>query len=206
MIRAGDSRGPEEFILLGAHYDHLGRGETGAMNRKGEEDLIHPGADDNASGVAAILEIAGALARERAANTAGFSRNIIFSAWAGEEIGLIGSAWFAEHPSVSLTNIDAYLNFDMVGRLQDNKLTLQGTGSSPIWPKLIEKRNVATGFTLTLQEDPYLPTDTTSIYPKGIPVLAFFTGSHDDYQRPTDKADTLNYEGAERIAKFAKSL
>jgi len=202
----GSNAGGPQFLMLGAHYDHLGHGETGAMNRKGEEDLIHPGADDNASGVAAILEIAGALARERAANPASFPRNIIFSAWAGEEIGLIGSAWFAEHPSVSLTNIDAYLNFDMVGRLQDNKLTLQGTGSSPIWPKLIEKRNVATGFTLTLQEDPYLPTDTTSIYPKGIPVLAFFTGSHDDYHRPTDKADTLNYEGAERIAKFAKSL
>src|SRR6185295_7623082 len=102
MIRAGDSRGPEEFILLGAHYDHLGRGETGAMNRKGEESLIHPGADDNASGVAALLEIAGALAQERKANPMAFKRTIVFAAWAGEEIGLFGSAWFAEHPLLPL--------------------------------------------------------------------------------------------------------
>jgi len=98
------------------------------------------------------------------------------------------------------------LNFDMVGRLHDNKLTLQGIGSSPAWTKLIEKRNVAAGFDLTLQDDPYLPTDTTALYPKGIPVLAFFTGSHDDYHRPTDKADTLNYPGLQRIAQFARGL
>ena len=206
IIPAGAAGAGHEYLVVGAHYDHLGRGETGAMNRKGEEGRIHPGADDNASGVAAMLEIAGELARERDTNPAAFPRNIIFAAWAGEEIGLIGSAWFAEHPPVPLTNITAYFNFDMVGRLQENKLTLQGTGSSPVWTKLIEKRNVAAGFSLTLQEDPYLPTDTTSLYPKGIPVLAFFTGSHDDYHRPTDKAETLNYEGAERIARFARAL
>jgi len=94
----------------------------------------------------------------------------------------------------------------MVGRLRENKLTLQGIGSSPLWTKLIEKRNVAAGFQLTLQDDPYLPTDTTALYPKGVPVLAFFTGGHDDYHRPTDKPDTLNYEGTERTAKLARGL
>ena len=131
---------------------------------------------------------------------------MIFAAWSGEEIGLIGSSWFAEHPLLPLSNVVAYLNFDMVGRLRDNKLTLQGVGSSPEWSKLVEKRNVAAGFSLTLQDDPYLPTDTSAIYPKGVPVLAFFTGGHDDYHRPTDKAETLNYEGTARIARLARGL
>jgi Tol biopolymer transport system component len=197
--------GPE-FLMLGAHYDHLGRGETGAMNRKGEEGLIHPGADDNASGVATVLELAEALGGERARNPAGFARGIIFATWSGEEIGVIGSTWFAEHPLLPLTNVIAYLNFDMVGRLRDNKLTLQGIGSSPDWTKLVERRNVSAGFNLTLQDDPYLPTDTTPIYPKGIPVLAFFTGGHDDYHRPTDKPETLNFEGIRRVALLARGI
>lgn len=195
-----------EYVLIGAHYDHLGHGESGAMNRKGEEGLVHPGADDNASGVATLLELAETLAAERAKNPAGFPRGVIFAAWAGEEMGVLGSSWFADHPPVPLTNVVAYVNFDMVGRLRENKLTLQGIGSSPDWTRLIEKRNVAAGFNLTLQEDPYLPTDTTPLYPKGVPVLAFFTGGHEDYHRPTDKPDTLNYEGTARIARFARGL
>jgi hypothetical protein len=200
------SAGPAEYLMAGAHYDHLGRGESGAMNRKGEEGLIHPGADDNASGVATLLELAGALTAERAKNPGAFPRGIIFAAWSGEELGLIGSSWFAEHPLLPLTNVIAYLNFDMVGRLRDNKLMLQGVGSSPAWPKLIEKRNVAAGFTASLQDDPYLPSDTTALYPKGVPVLEFFTGSHDEYHRPEDKPDTLNYEGMERIARLARGI
>ena len=105
-----------------------------------------------------------------------------------------------------LSNAVAYINFDMVGRLKDNKLLLQGTGSSAAWRRLIEKRNVAAGFNAVLQEDPYLPTDTTSFYPKGVPVLSFFTGSHDDYHRPTDDADKLDYDGLLRITKFAAAI
>lgn len=106
-----------------------------------------------------------------------------------------------------LSNVVAYVNFDMVGRLRDNKLILQGIGSSPAWRKLIEKRNVAAGFNLTLQEDPYLPTDTTPFYPKNVPVIAFFTGSHEEYHRPADKPDTLNYEdsNASRSSRAAWS-
>lgn len=196
----------QEHILIGAHYDHLGYGESAAMNRKGEEGLVHPGADDNASGVATLLELAETLAAERARNPAAFPRGLIFAAWSGEEIGLMGSSWFVDHPLLPLPNVAAYLNFDMVGRLRDNRLLLQGVGSSPDWTRLIEKRNVAAGFNLTLQEDPYLPTDTTALYPKGVPVLAFFTGGHDDYHRPTDKPDTLNYDGTVRIARFARAL
>lgn len=105
-----------------------------------------------------------------------------------------------------MSNVAAYVNFDMVGRLRDNKLSLQGVGSSSAWRKLIEKRNVAAGFNVALQEDPYLPTDTTPFYSKRVPVLNFFTGSHEDYHRPTDKPDTLNYDGLERITKFARAL
>jgi hypothetical protein len=135
-----------------------------------------------------------------------FRRGILFAAWSGEEVGLIGSSHFAERPPLPLSNVVAYVNFDMVGRLRDNKLNLQGIGSSPAWRKLIEKRNVAAGFNLTLQDDPYLPTDTTPFYPKNVPVIAFFTGSHEEYHRPADKPDTLNYDGLERIAKFARAL
>ena len=195
-----------EYVLVGAHYDHLGFGESGAMRRKGEENAIHPGADDNASGSAAVLELAASLAAQRAKNPGIFRRGILFAAWSGEEMGLIGSSHFAEHPLFVLSNVVAYVNFDMIGRLRDNKLVLQGTGSSTAWRRLIEKRNVAAGFNLTLQDDPYLPTDVTAFYPKGMPVLNFFTGSHDDYHRPTDRPDTLDYEGAERIARFAEGL
>jgi Tol biopolymer transport system component len=207
LLPAGvTSANPPEYLMAGAHYDHLGHGESGAMNRKGEEGLIHPGADDNASGVATVLELAGTLAAERAKNPGAFPRGIIFAAWSGEELGLIGSSWFAEHPLLPLTNVIAYLNFDMVGRLRDNKLMLQGVGSSPAWTKLIEKRNVAAGFTANLQDDPYLPSDTTAMYPKGIPTLEFFTGSHEEYHRPVDKPDTLNYEGMARVAQLARGM
>jgi hypothetical protein len=100
----------------------------------------------------------------------------------------------------------AYFNFDMVGRLRFNKLILQAIGSSPAWREMIERHNAAAGFNLILQEDPYLPSDGTTFYTKGVPVLAFFTGSHEDYNRPTDDPNTLNYEGLERIAKLAKCL
>ena len=202
---AGNPANPE-WVLVGAHYDHLGFGEAGAMRRQGEENAIHPGADDNASGTAAVLELAASLAAQREKNPEAFRRGILFAAWSGEEMGLIGSSHFVEKPPVGLSNIAACVNFDMVGRLRDNKLILQGTGSSGAWRRLIEKRNVAAGFNLTLQDDPYLPTDVTAFYPKGVPVLNFFTGSHDDYHRPTDKPDTLDYEGAERITRFAEGI
>ncbi len=198
-----------EYVVVGAHYDHLGHGETGGFARKEEEGKIHPGADDNASGTAAVLELAASLAKELNIANKRLSpprRGIILALWSGEELGLLGSAHFVDHPTVRLSNIVAYVNFDMVGRLRENKLTLQGLGSSGGWRKLIEKRNVVAGFNLTLQDDPYLPTDVTTFYPKQVPVLSFFTGSHDEYHRPADRPDTLNYEGLERITQFARGL
>jgi len=199
--------GSDEYVVVGAHYDHLGVGGGGnSMARSGEEGKVHPGADDNASGTAVVMELAASLSAERAKEPGKPQRGVIFALWSGEEMGLIGSASFGEKPPVPMEKIAAYVNFDMVGRLRDNKLSLQGVGSSKLWRKLIEKRNVAAGFNLTLQDDPYLPTDTTSFYPKRVPVLNFFTGAHEDYHRPTDTVDKLNIEGLERIAKFAQQI
>lgn len=196
-----------EWVLAGAHYDHLGQGsEANSLARSGEENAIHHGADDNASGTALLMEIGAFLAHERATKPERFKRGVILGFWSGEEIGLIGSAAFAEKPPVELSRVVAYLNFDMVGRLRENRLSLQGIASSKAWKKLIEKRNVAAGFNLALQDDPYLPTDTTSFYPKRIPVLSFFTGSHEDYHRPSDTPEKLDFSGLERVTKFASLL
>lgn len=206
VLPPGGAHGRQTYILIGAHYDHLGRGEMNTLARKEEEGAIHNGADDNASGVAAVLELAAALADDYKKNPETFAHGLMFAFWSGEELGLIGSSHFAEHPPVSLTNLIAYVNFDMVGRLRENKLQLQGVASSTIWRRLIEKRNVAAGFNLALQDDPYLPTDATALYSKGVPVLNFFTGSHDDYHRPSDDSERLNYEGLTRITRFARVL
>jgi Iap family predicted aminopeptidase len=196
--------GTDEYVVVGAHYDHLGTGATGSsLARSGEEGRVHPGADDNASGTAAVLEMAAQLAAQPAP---AFRRGVIFALWSGEEIGIIGSAAFVEKPPVPLEKIVAYVNFDMVGRLKDNKLSVQAVGSSKAWRRLLEKRNVAAGFQLVMGDDPYLPTDVTSFYPKKIPVLNFFTGAHEDYHRPSDTAEKIDFAGTERIAKFATQI
>lgn len=199
--------GSKEYIVLGAHYDHLGYGEAGAMKRKGEEDKIHFGADDNASGCGVVMEMARQLAEmQKDADSSKPRRGVIVGFWSGEEVGIIGSSHYADNPTFPMEDTVAYINFDMVGRLRDNKLNIQGVGSSPAWTKLAERFNVMAGFSLNLQEDPYLPTDATAFYPKGVPVLNFFTGSHEDYHRPTDTVDKLDFEGMDRIAEFAAKI
>ena len=206
LLPPPESTDNTEYIIVGAHYDHIGHGEIGSLARKGEEGQIHNGADDNASGTAVVLELAATLREAYQEHPEKFRRGIIFALWSGEELGLIGSTHFVNHPVVPLEKVAAYLNFDMVGRLRDNKLILQGVGSSSVWTKLIEKCNIPIGFNLTLQADPYLPTDVTAFYPKEVPVLSFFTGGHEDYNRPTDDIETLNYEGLERISKLAHGI
>ena len=192
---------PNEYVLVGAHYDHIGRGAVGSLADKDEQGQIHNGADDNASGTAVVLRLAEMLAAQETRR-----RGIVFALWSGEELGLVGSSRFAANPAVPLADIAAYVNFDMVGRLRDNQLIVQGVGSSSVWRRLLERRNVPAGFQLTLQDDPYLPTDSTAFYPKNVPVLNFFTGSHTDYNRPTDDADTLNYQGMARITRLAAAV
>jgi hypothetical protein len=189
------------WIAIGAHYDHLGHGENGnSLAEKSDAGKIHHGADDNASGTAAVLGVAEKLAAQPR------RRNVLLALWSGEELGLLGSAAFVNSPPVPLDQIAAYINFDMVGRMQDNKLTVQATGSSPIWSRLIEQANVAAGFDLIVQEDPYQPTDVASFNQSGVPCINFFTGTHTDYHKPTDTADKIDYEDLDRIIDFAAAV
>ena len=203
-----------ETILLGAHYDHLGSGEGSASLASGDEvGDIHSGADDNASGVAVLLEIAEELVHRQATGIALGDRDFIFAAWSGEELGLLGSArWVADHvdphahdPHRREEGVVAYLNFDMVGRLRDN-LVIQGLGSSPAWPSLLESAAAPLDLSILPQTDSYLPTDATSFYTDGIPILSAFTGIHSEYHTPRDTIDLLNFEGAAQIAKLGSRI
>jgi len=189
------------WIVLGAHYDHLGHGEGGnSLAGKGETGQIHYGADDNASGTAAVLAAGEALAKVPR------QRNVVLAFWSGEELGLLGSAAFVGAALIPIDQVAAYLNFDMVGRMQDNKLIVQATGTSPSWPRILERENVAVGFNLVLQEDPYQPTDVASFNQASVPSLNFFTGAHADYHRPSDTADKIDYEGLDRVAAYAAAI
>jgi hypothetical protein len=193
--------GPKPWVALGAHYDHLGSGANGlSLASKEEAGRVHGGADDNASGTAAVLGIADTFSKEKR------RRNLVFNFWSGEELGLLGSSAFTSKPPIPLSDIEAYLNFDMVGRMQDNKLNLQASGSSPVWDKLIEQANVKAGFDLRLQPDPYQPTDVQTFNTASIPSLNFFTGSHVDYHKPSDTADKIQYEDLDRIVDFAAAI
>ena len=189
------------WIAVGAHYDHLGHGEAG-NTLAGKEDAgkVHAGADDNASGSAAVLAIAATMAKQPR------KRNVLVGFWSGEELGLIGSTAFATKPPVPLESLAAYLNFDMVGRMQDNKLTVQAAGTSPSWARLIEQANVAAGFDLAVQEDPYQPTDVATFNLASVPSLSFFTGTHADYHKPSDTPDKIDYEDLDRVVEFAASI
>jgi hypothetical protein len=189
------------WVIVGAHYDHLGRGSTGgSLASKEQAGQVHHGADDNASGSAAVLAIAEALAKQPR------KRNLVAAFWSAEELGLIGSNHFVTTPPFPTTDIAAYLNFDMVGRSTDNKLTVQATGTSTMWPQMLEQANVAAGFDLVLQPDPYQPTDVSSFNQAGVASLAFFTGAHVDYHKPSDTAEKINYEDLDRIAAFAAAI
>ncbi len=189
------------WVALGAHYDHLGHGEAGnTLADKADANKIHFGADDNASGDAAVLATAGMLSREQRA------RNVLVAFWSGEELGLIGSNAFAANPPLPLDTLAAYLNFDMVGRMQDNKLTVQAAGTSASWSKIIEQANIVAGFDLLLQEDPYQPTDVATFNSANVPCLTFFTGTHADYHKPSDTADKINYTDLDRVTGFAAAI
>jgi hypothetical protein len=189
------------WVAIGAHYDHLGRGGAGnSLADKEDMNQIHHGADDNASGTATVLNIADAFANQPR------KRNLLIAFWSGEELGLLGSNAFVTTPPIPLDQMAAYLNFDMVGRVSDNKLTVQATGTSAIWPKLLEQANVAAGFDLTLQEDPYQPTDVGSFNTAGVACLTFFTGAHQEYHKPSDTADKINYEDLDRVGELATAI
>ncbi len=199
----------EPALLIGAHVDHLGRGiGMSTLARDDEKGQIHYGADDNASGVSGLLEIAEYLSSQSRAGRLKARRDMLFGFWSGEELGLLGSNSYAQRASDGLSNpndlsgkVAAYLNLDMIGRLRD-KLILQGVGSSSIWTSEIEKRNAPIGLAVATQNDSYLPTDATSFYLKRIPILSAFTGTHSEYHSPRDKADTLDYDAMVKVTRL----
>ncbi len=197
-------------LVIGAHVDHLGRGVEGkSLARSEESGQIHYGADDNASGVAALLEIAQYLVDQKERGKLTQTRDVIFAAWSGEELGILGSTHFVralgESESGSrmdLSNrVAAYLNLDMVGRL-DKQLVLQGTGSSSVWPREIERRNAPVGLSIATSDSAFLATDAIAFYLAGVPVLNAFTGPHAEYSTPRDRPETLNYPGLQKVARF----
>ena len=257
ILPGSDPKLKDEAIVIGAHYDHLGRGGEGSLApREGE---IHHGADDNASGTAALIELARRLSTQRPKPR----RTIVFIAFSGEEEGLLGSNYYVNHPVVPLQKTIAMINMDMIGRLRDQKLMIGGIGTAPEWRAMVEGQNspanmataalnegfnspdysklrvnldpkispvgypliigangrpvvmaeaantpmeAAKPFTLTLNEDGYGPSDHSSFYSKQIPVLFFFTGSHNDYHKPSDTSDKINYEGEVKIVSFVERI
>ncbi len=200
--------GSKPWIVLGAHYDHLGGGRGGnSLAGRDEVGRPHVGADDNASGTAAVLAMAEALAQQPVRR-----RHVLVALWSAEEIGLIGSNEFVKAAAAksagfpAVAEIAAYLNFDMVGRMSDNKLAVQATGTSPVWASIIERANVPAGFDLAVQADPYQPTDVATFNEAGVPSLSFTTGAHVDYHKPSDTADKINYEDLDRIVGFATTI
>jgi hypothetical protein len=198
-----------ELIVLGAHFDHLGHGEGSASLASGQEvGAIHPGADDNASGVAVLLEIAAQLTRQVKRGVELGERDFVFAAWSGEELGLLGSArWVTDYvdPHSQSGRVVAYLNFDMVGRLRES-LIVQGLGSSPGWTSLVESAANSLEISISPQQDSYLPTDAMSFYTEGIPALSTFTGVHSEYHTPRDTIDRLNLVGAAKVAELGSRV
>ena len=229
VLEGSDPSLRNEAIVIGAHYDHLGHGGAGSLAPK--EGEIHHGADDNASGVAGVLELARIFSAQRP------RRTLVFMTFSGEEEGLIGSNYYVNHPLVPLANTVAMINMDMIGRMKNRTLTIGGIGTAEEWRSMIESANLLQGmtvttsagsphgsspgggvpivvaangqpvvnsdpakqFTLTLNSDGYGPSDHSSFYSKQVPVLFFWTGTHEDYHKPSDTADKINYDDESRI-------
>ncbi|HEX6845684.1 MAG TPA: M20/M25/M40 family metallo-hydrolase [Chitinophagaceae bacterium] len=195
--------GAARTVILGAHYDHLGYGEdNNSMLRTGEK-AIHNGADDNASGTAALIELARILRSSKQKNN-----NYLFIAFSAEELGLNGSKFFTENPTIDFTKVNYMINMDMVGRLNDSShtVTIGGFGTSPQWGALIDPNNKKNPFAIRIDSSGTGPSDHTSFYRKDIPVLFFFTGLHTDYHKPTDDFDKINYIGETKIINYISSL
>ncbi len=190
-----------EVVVLGAHYDHLGLGGAGSLDPD-SAGVVHNGADDNASGTAALLEAARILVHRRPAN----ARTLVFVAFTAEELGLIGSTHYVKHPVRPNDATYAMINFDMVGRLRDDALLAIGTGSALELPALLDSINMNRGLALKPVSDPWGRSDHSSFYAATIPVIHFFTDTHAEYHRTSDDWQTINVPGILEVAEFAADL
>jgi Peptidase family M28/PDZ domain/PA domain len=190
----------DEYVVVGAHYDHLGHG--GPASRAPGSHEIHPGADDNASGTALVLEVA----RRFAALSTPPDRNVLFMAFGAEELGVLGSRYWVEHPTVPLDHVVAMINADMVGRLRDNRLIVDGIGTAAGWRPLVDKAAEGLGLDLAFGAEGFGASDHATFTAVRIPVEFFFTGVHPDYHMPTDTADKIDAQGEERVVTLAGRL
>jgi hypothetical protein len=195
--------GAAQTVVMGAHFDHLGYGEDGNSMIRNGQPAIHNGADDNASGTAALIELAKLLKKSKLKK-----HNFLFIAFSGEELGLYGSKYFVEHPTIALNTVSYMINMDMVGRMNDStkSVTVGGYGTSPTWGTLIKTQDKGQAFTIKIDSSGTGPSDHTSFYRKDIPVLFFFTGLHTDYHKPSDDAPKINYLGELAIVKYIVGL
>jgi hypothetical protein len=204
LLEGNDPLLKDEYIVIGAHYDHLGFGGTGSGSRVPDTIAIHNGADDNASGTAMVIELAGKLASVKN----DLKRSVILVAFSGEEMGLLGSKYFVDHCPVDLKKIKAMFNFDMVGRFDKDKnsISVSGTGTSVESDSIVKRYEKGLSFAVTHSPDGYGPSDHASFYSSNIPVFYFTTGAHTDYHTPFDDADRLNYEKEKEIGDFAYNI
>jgi hypothetical protein len=192
--------------VLGAHYDHLGRGEQGGSLYRGHDSLVHNGADDNASGSATLLGLARHYAQTHPSGPNGEPFNYLFLWFSGEEEGLLGSAYWVRNPTLPLDKIAYMVNMDMVGRVKDNHLGVFGTGTASVWPTAIDTMGGWGGLHCTTNRSGIGASDHTSFYLKQIPALFLFSGTHADYHKPTDDWRKLNYDGMAQVAQWVITL
>jgi aminopeptidase YwaD len=193
----------DEWIIIGAHHDHLGYGGPGSSSRMPDTTAVHYGADDNASGVAMVMELAEAFG----AGSKKPFRSLLFVTFGGEEMGLLGSKHFVNNSPVDLSKVNLMINFDMVGRLSaDSILQVGGVGTSEVFRPVLEAKNESYGFRLALSEAGFGPSDHASFYSKDIPVLFFSTGAHSDYHTPFDNNQSINLQGMEDLGKYFLAL
>jgi Zn-dependent M28 family amino/carboxypeptidase len=196
-ITGTDPQLRNQWVIVGAHYDHLGLGDRHSL-APSQIGQIHHGADDNASGTSGVLEVARMVAR-----TKQLKRSVLFMTFAGEELGLLGSSYFANHITVPLDNVAAMINMDMIGRLQNDRLFVGGIGTSPKFKPAVEDINKQVGLTLDYSDSGFGSSDHTSFAVKHIPVLFLFSGLHSDYHKPSDTFDKINAAGAKKVLTLA---
>lgn len=200
-IVPGNGSLKDEWLVIGAHYDHLGMGGSNSNSMVPEVEEIHNGADDNASGTAGVIELAEFYGHIKSADN---QRSILFITFGSEEVGLLGSSYFTENPLIPLENIVAMINMDMIGRPENNSLIIGGAGTSSIWKDLITAKNTAE-FNIIFNDEGYASSDHTPFFLKDIPVLFFFTGAHMDYHRPSDDIELIDFPGLLNVTRLVLS-
>ncbi len=202
ILPGRDPEVADQVVVVGAHFDHLGLGRFGSLGGGAAAGVVHPGADDNASGTSAVVE----LGEFFAAQGNRPRRTLLFLAFTGEEKGLLGSRHWVGHPTVELKQVVALVNMDMIGRSRRGRLHVGGVGTGAGLGEIVETAGVAQGLTLGTSPGGSAPSDNLAFFRKKIPVLFVFTGIHDDYHRPTDTADKIDYPGLERVTRFARDV